>query len=297
MNGVQRMSTASIASEIRSLAASWTLRNNGGYLAQACGSAEIFATMYSEVLDLGSSTGNLKPPRFSGVPSSSHIGQRGEDWLGNGPDLFVVSPAHYGTAQFCALAAIGRLDPDFFAQESSDGGLLELIPGEHSPGMTVTSGSLATALGVTVGRAIARRSQDRNGFLWVLLSDGELQEGVTWESAQLANAEKLENLKVLVDMNGMQVDGPMAEIMPIGSPSEKFKAFGWHTFDIDGHDISAIAQACNDAKKIKGPVAIICHTEPWRGFNFLEARWKLHKLHFVRLTDTEKQELTEAVHS
>jgi transketolase len=297
MTGVRRMSTASIASDIRSLAASWTLRNNGGYLAQACGSAEIFATLYSEVLNLGPSTGDLKPPRFSGVPTIAHSAQRGEDWLGNGPDLFVVSPAHYGTAQFCALAAIGRLDSNFFAEESSDGGLLELIPGEHSPGMTVTSGSLATALGVTVGRAIARRSQGKNGFLWVLLSDGELQEGATWESAQLANAENLENLKVLVDVNGMQVDGPMAEIMPIGSPAEKFKAFGWHTFDIDGHDISAIAQACDEAKKIKGPVAIICHTQPWRGFGFLEERWKLHKLHFVRLTEIEKTELTDAVQS
>jgi len=289
------MSTESIAAKIRSLAASWALRNNGGYLAQACGSAEIFATLYSKVLDLGASTGAVKPPRFSGVPTGTNLGQRGEDWLGNGPDLFVVSPAHYGTAQFCALAAIGRLNSDFFAEESTDGGLLELIPGEHSPGMTVTSGSLATALGVTVGRAIARRSQGKNGFLWVLLSDGELQEGATWESAQLANAAKLENLKVLVDVNGMQVDGPMAEVMPIGSPVEKFKAFGWHTFEIDGHDIAAIAQACYEAKKIKRPVAIICHTQPWRGFNFLEERWKLNKLHFVRLTDAEKNQLASAV--
>ena len=291
------MTTASVASEIRSLAASWTLRNNGGYLAQACGSAEIFATLYSEVLDLGPSTGSLRPPRFSGVPTVTHGGQHGEDWLGDGPDLFVVSPAHYGTAQFCALAAIGRLDSDFFAEESNDGGLLELIPGEHSPGMTVTSGSLATALGVTVGRAIARRAQGRDGVLWVLLSDGELQEGATWESAQLANAEKLTNLIVLVDVNGMQVDGPMAEIMPIGSPSEKFKAFGWQTVEVDGHDISAISKACHDAKGIQGPVAVICNTEPWRGFNFLEARWKLRKLHFIRLSDSEKQELTDVTHS
>jgi transketolase len=134
------------------------------------------------------------------------------------------------------------------------------------------------------------------GSSTVLLSDGELQEGATWESAQLANAEKLENLIVLVDVNGMQVDGPMAEIMPIGSPSEKFKAFGWQTVEIDGHDISAISKACHDAKEIQGPVAIICYTEPWRGFNFLEARWKLRKLHFIRLTDSEKQELADATH-
>ena len=291
------MNSGSVASEIRLLAAEWTIRANGGYLAQACGSAEIFATLYCDVLDLSPSTAPLIPPKFESVPNNFRNEIRGESWLGEGPDLFVLSPAHYGTTQYCALVAIGRLDKKALTSESGDGGLLELIAAEHSPGIVVSSGSLATALGVSVGRAIARKIKNIPGNIWVFLSDGELQEGATWESLQLASSQRLKNINIIVDVNGMQVDGQMAQLMPIEPIVDKFEAFGWNAIEIDGNSLEAIKIACLAAKNSNLPTAIICRTKPWLGFSFLKNRWDNNKLHFIRLTDDERQDLISEIKS
>jgi transketolase len=237
----------------------------------------------------------MQPPKFVSVPNKTRQEISGELWLGEGPDLLVLSPAHYGTAQYCALVSIGRLDESALVSESSDGGLLELIAAEHSPGVVVSAGSLATALGVSVGRAMARRLQKKAGDIWVFLSDGELQEGATWESLQLASAESLTNLKVIVDINNMQVDGPMKEIMPIEPIGDKFEAFGWQVFEVDGNDVDAITAACKKAQSSDKPAAVLCRTKPWTGFTFLKKRWDDKKLHFIRLTDAEREGLEKEI--
>lgn len=286
----QHMTRVDLAHGIRRRTAEWTIRRNGGYLAQACGSAEILATVLTR-LDLGSPTAPAIPPKFERVPAPGFAGPRGEMWLGDGPDVFVLSPAHYATAMYAALTELGRLDERAMIEDSGDGGLLEMIGGEHSPGLPMSSGSLGNALPIAVGRAIARARQYRPGEFWVMLSDGEMQEGITWEAAQLAVAERLANLNVIVDRNGMQVDGHMVDIMPITEPEERFAAFGWNTHCIDGHDLEALDATMRQCSEEAGPSVIVCRTEPWRGFGFLEQRWDDHRLHFIRLTQAERSAL------
>jgi transketolase len=287
------MQTKDVANEIRKHTARWTIRANGGYLAQACGTAEILSTLFNDVLDLGKSTGPFMPSEFIGVPKPGAPGTRGESWLGNGPDLLVISPAHYATAMYSALVATGRMDEEALIKCSKDGQLLEMIGAEHSPGMVVSSGSLATALSVCVGRAIARQKLKKPGFIWVFLSDGELQEGATWEALQLAKAMKLSNLKIVIDNNGMQVDGQMNNVMPIGAIEDKLRAFGCEVYDIDGHNLEEINLACKSALQDDSLSVILARTKPWTGFSFLFDRWENNKLHFIRLTETEKEILNK----
>jgi transketolase len=287
------MQTKDVANEIRKHTARWTIRANGGYLAQACGTAEILSTLFNDVLDLGKSTGPFMPSEFIGVPKPGAPGTRGESWLGNGPDLLVISPAHYATAMYSALVATGRMDEEALVKCSKDGQLLEMIGAEHSPGMVVSSGSLATALSVCVGRAIARQKLKKPGFIWVFLSDGELQEGATWEALQLAKAMKLSNLKIVIDNNGMQVDGQMNNVMPIGAIEDKLRAFGCEVYDIDGHNLEEINLACKSALQDDSLSVILARTKPWTGFSFLFDRWENNKLHFIRLTETEKEILNK----
>jgi len=136
-----------VAQSIRAYAAEWAIRANGGYLAQACGTAELLALLHTQTLNLGKSTAPKRPPRFLSTPKPGDPGVRGEDWLGEGPDLLVISPAHYASAHYATLAATGKLDAAALAEDSTDGGLLEMIGAEHSPGMAVTSGSLGYCVG------------------------------------------------------------------------------------------------------------------------------------------------------
>ena len=194
---------------------------------------------------------------------------------------------------YSALVATGRMDEEALIKCSKDGQLLEMIGAEHSPGMVVSSGSLATALSVCVGRAIARQKLNKPGFIWVFLSDGELQEGATWEALQLAKAMKLSNLKIVIDNNGMQVDGQMNNVMPIGAIEDKLRAFGCEVYDIDGNNLEEINLACKTALQDDSLSVILARTKPWTGFSFLLDRWDNNKLHFIRLTETEKEILTK----
>jgi transketolase len=280
-----------VARAIRSTAARWALDKGGGYLGQACGVADLLGVLYTRILDLGPSLAPLEPPRFRSVPSPGSAGIRGEDWLGGGPDLMVVSPAHYATAQYGALIGLGRLDERAVREHSDDGGLLEMIGAEHSPGMAVTSGSLGTALSVTVGRALGRRLQRRDGRLWALLSDGEFQEGITFEALQAAVAHALDNLRVVVDVNRMQVDGPTAEVFPSRPIADRLRAVGWQVWEVEGHDLEAIEASARLVADADGPAALLARTTPWTGFPSLRARWETGRLHFVRLSPDEAAHL------
>jgi transketolase len=284
-----------VASQIRGHAAEWAIRANGGYLAQACGTAEILALLHTQILDLGPSTQPLMPPRFSHTPQPGNLGVRGEDWLGHGPDLIVISPAHYATAHYATLVATGRLDKEALAKESSDGGLLEMIGAEHSPGMAVTSGSLGIATGVAVGRALGRKQTGKPGQIWVLASDGELQEGSTWEALQLAVHQGLDNFRVIIDRNNMQVDGPMDTVMDIGNVAQKCAAFGLTVFEHDAHDVEGLHAVMTTMRDVRGPAVLVSNSQPWRGFSFLKQRWSENKLHFIRLTPEEREVLEREV--
>jgi transketolase len=292
---LESMSPTQVGRSIRRVAARWALDKGGGYLGQACGVADVLAVLLTRVLDLGPSAAPDEPPRFTSVPRPGVSGPRGEDWLGTGPDLLVVSPAHYATAMYGALVGLGRLREDAVGRHNGDGGLLEMIGAEHSPGMAVTSGSLGTALSVAVGRALGRRLQGRSGQLWVLLSDGEFQEGMTFEGLQAAVAHDLDTLRVVVDVNSMQVDGPTAEVFPSRPVTDRLRAIGWHVEEVDGHDLEAIESAARTVAAVDGPAALVAVTRPWTGFPSLLARWEAGRLHFVRLDPEEAAVLEQEV--
>jgi transketolase len=182
--------TADVAAGIRRRVFEHVLKNGEGYLSQACSAAEILAMLYSRTLRLAAVPAPLRPGPFTGVPGPANPGYvTGAVYNGSpGPDRdrFIFSPAQYALALYATLIEVGRLDPDGLDAFNRDGSTVEMIGAEHSPGIELTTGSLAQALSQAAGIALARRRRGDTGWVWVLMSDGEFEEGQTWEA--LANA-------------------------------------------------------------------------------------------------------------
>jgi transketolase len=268
-----------------------TVRHGGGYLTQACSAAELLATLYLGLMDLGPSAGPRQPGPFPGVPGET---DDPDAWGGvyNGPDdpardRFICSPAHYALVLYATLIEAGRLDEDALEAFNVDGSRLEMIGAEHSPGMEVTSGSLAQALSVGLGRALARRRRRDPGRIWVFASDGEFQEGQTWEALQFAAHWHLDNVAVYVDANGSQCDGPVDAVMSIEPLAAKVAAFGWRVHEVDGHDVTALAAPAADEPDGR-PLMVIARTNPWTGIPTLKERSP--RFHYVRFADADEEE-------
>jgi transketolase len=162
-----------------------------------------------------------------------------------------------------------------------------MIGAEHSPGMETTAGSLGQALSVGVGRALGRKRREADGRVWVLLSDGEFQEGQTWEALAVAAHYHLDNLGVYVDANGHQCDGPVERVLGIEPLADKARAFGWRAHDVDGHDIEALAVPAREPPDGR-PLLVIARTRPWQGIPLLQAR--APKFHYVRFRPGEAEQ-------
>ena len=280
-----------VAAMIRRRGFELAIEHSGGYVIQACSSADIVATLYVRLMSLGAPPADILPAPFGGTPRSGAPDQWGGDF--NGVDVpendrFILSPSHYSTAVYAALIETGRLSSDALATYNADGTTLEMIGAEHSPGIEVTGGSLGQALSVGVGRALWRKRRGHRGLIWVLISDGETQEGQTWEAFQAASAFGLDNLRVLIDANGWQVDGPMDEVMPVGSLSTKAAAFGCTAHEVDGHDPVAIAGAATVDPGGR-PIVVVCRTDPARGFPAIADRDN-SMTHFIRFRPGEAEE-------
>ena len=275
-----------VATAVRQRAASVCVRENGGYLVQACGSAEILATLYTRLMDLGPSTGPLTPAPFTSVPGHGAADVDGRVYNGD-RDRFYLSPAHYALGLYSTLAEVGRLGDDVFDEVNADGSTLEMIGAEHSPGFEATTGSLAQALSVAVGQALVRHRFGKPGRIWALISDGELEEGQTWEALQAASHYGLDNLTIFLDANGLQVDGWVRDVMTVDPIVDKVRAFGMTTVEVDGHDPEAIAGAVTRREPGR-PLFVVCRTTPTRGVPSLEGR---HQLHYIRFRPGEADAL------
>ena len=224
-----------IALAIRRRVFEHTIKNNGGYLSQACSSADFLATLYVKTMNLGPSIAPLIPPPFGGSPSANNS----ESFTGagyHGPkspelDRFFISPAHYALVIYATLVETGRMAPEGLEMFNQDGGSVEMIGAEHSPGMEVTTGSLAQGLSMAAGVALARRLKKETGRVWVFMSDGELQEGQTWEALQVIRHYNLNNMAIIVDMNGQQCDGAMDTVLNLGAIADKLIAFGTYVIE------------------------------------------------------------------
>ena len=197
-----------IASSIRRRVLSHSVKH-GGYLSQACSAAEVFSYLYTKGMNLGPSKGPLLPPPFSGSPSTNNVEQK-SGMLYNGErhpdkDRFFLSPTHYALTLYAALIESGRLGEQGLEQFNVDGSTVEMIGGEHSPGHETNGGSFGQTISQAAGVAWARRKKGDKGIVWIFLSDGECQEGQTWEAIMTMSFYRLDNIKIVVDANGQQV--------------------------------------------------------------------------------------------
>lgn len=282
------------ANNIRKHVLRLTIERNGCYLSQACSAAELLATMYLKVLNLSESQAPKLPEKFPGTPSKDNMDYiQGADYHGSlkAPyDRFFISPAHYAAPVYAALIEAGRLAEDSLEMFNRDGYSMEMIGANHTPGFENAAGTLDQAISVAGGTAHARKLRGEEGRVFVMMSDGEMQEGQLWEAIQAAAFYKLDNLVLLVDVNGQQVEGTTTDVMSIEPLVDRFTAFGAKAVKVNGHDIEAIEDAAQQGEKDK-PLVILCYTDPTQGIPYLNERRPI--LHFVRLKEDEMEKYTK----
>ena len=189
-----------------------------------------------------------------------------------GRDKFILSKGHAGPVQYAALAERGYFDKEELTSLRKLGSPFQGHPNRDKvPGIEMSTGSLGQGFSVSVGMALANKLDNSDARVYTLLGDGELQEGLIWEAAMSAGHYKLDNLVVIVDNNGLQIDGKNEEVMNVNPIGKKFRAFGFNTIRIDGHDFEQIFYALEKAKKTKDmPTAIIASTVKGKGVSFME---------------------------
>lgn len=194
-------------------------------------------------------------------------------------DRFLLSTGHYSIALWAALAEAGIIPVDELVTYGADNSRLEMSTLDTTPGVEVIGGSLGHGLGQGVGQALGLRLDRSDARVFVELSDGEMQEGSTWEAAMSASHFRLDGLVALIDCNGIQADGPVVlDMEPVAS---KWTSFGWETFEIDGNDMGAVVATLASARQRNGkPKAIVLRTLPGKGVRRIE---QSEKSHFFRV--------------
>ncbi|MGI8460695.1 MAG: transketolase [Solirubrobacterales bacterium] len=227
-----------------------------GHLDSSLSAADIVAALYYRVLH--------------------HDPQR-PDWPER--DRFVLSKGHAAPILYAALAEHGYFPHSELMGLRKIGAMLQGHPDMRTtPGVEVSTGSLGQGLSMCVGICLALRLDrlDQTAQAFCLLSDGDCQEGQTWEAATAAVHFGLTNLTAIVDYNHLQTDGTTEEVMDTGDVRAKFEAFGWDAVEIEGHDMAAIVEALERSRTLERPAAIICQTKKGRGVSLMEGRFGFH---------------------
>jgi transketolase len=235
-----------------------------GYVGQALGAADLLAVSYFHAL-------RYQP--------------QNPEWEAR--DRFYLSIGHYAIALYAALIEAEVIPLDELETYGSDDSRLPMSGmAAYTPGMEITGGSLGHGLGIAVGACLGLKRKKSDSFVYNLLSDGELNEGSTWEAAMSASHWKLDNLIAIIDVNNQQADGHSSEVLAFEPIVDRWQAFGWFTQRVDGNDIGALVTAFNAARNHEGaqPRVIICDTKMGKGVDFLETR---EKTHFIRVDESE----------
>jgi transketolase len=194
-------------------------------------------------------------------------------------DRFLLSTGHYSIALWAALAEAGIIPVEELISYGADNSRLEMSTLDTTPGVEMIGGSLGHGLGQGVGQALGLLVDHSDARVFVELSDGEMQEGSTWEAAMSASHFKLDGLVALIDCNGIQADGPV--VLDMEPVADKWRAFGWETSEIDGNDMTAVVGALAGARERNGkPKAIVLRTLPGKGVPRIESS---EKSHFFRI--------------
>jgi transketolase len=195
-------------------------------------------------------------------------------------DRFILSKGHACFTVYAALAKIGYVEDEVldhpYEVDSPVQGHPEL---NDFPGIDMGTGALGQGLSAGIGMALGARIQNKTYRTHVIIGDGESMEGQIWEASMLAPKYNLDNLVAILDHNKMALSGPVTEIMPLDPVADKWKAFGWHVIEIDGHSVREIISALDEARTIKGkPTMVIAHTIKGKGMPEIENRWQSHAI-------------------
>jgi transketolase len=198
------------------------------------------------------------------------------DWADR--DRLILSNGHICPIRYASMAQAGYFPIDELKTLRKFGTRLQGHPHRTAlPGVETTSGPLGEGLSQAAGIAMAGRLDKKDYKVYCLTSDGEHQEGNVWEAAMFSAKLKLNNLIQVIDFNNIQIDGPVADIMPLEPFRAKYESFNWHVIDVDGNDIKAFIEAVEEAKTVKDkPIIIIAHTVPGKGVSFMENNYKWH---------------------
>ncbi|MCX8093581.1 MAG: transketolase [Candidatus Goldbacteria bacterium] len=226
-----------------------------GHLGGSLSAVDIIATLYMHVM-------KIDPKR--------------PDWEER--DRFVLSKGHGAPALYAALVEAGFFPEERLWTLRKIGGLSGHPDMKAIPGVDMTTGSLGQGLSIANGMALAARIKGLDYRVYVMLGDGEIQEGQVWEAAMTSSTRRLDNVCAILDYNGLQIDGSIGEVKSGLEPVvEKWKAFNWNVIEIDGHNYEAIVEAFEDAKKTKGmPTIIIARTIKGKGVSFMERKVEYH---------------------
>ena len=237
-----------------------------GYIGQALGYADVLAVAYGHAL-------NYRP----------------DDPHWEGRDRFLLSHGHYAIAFYAALIEAGIVPEEELETYGSDDSRLPMSGmATYTPGMEMSGGSLGQGLPIAVGMALGLRHKRNPSFVYNSMSDGELDEGSTWEAAMAAAHHGLANLICIVDINNQQADGPSSKVLGFEPLADKWAAFGWHVQRVDGNDLPAVLAAFDAARGLPDakPRVILADTLMGKGVPFLEQR---EKNHFIRVDAHEWQ--------
>jgi transketolase len=231
-------------------------RAGSGHSAGPLGLADIFAALYFDIMKL-----DPKKP----------------DW--DERDILLLSNGHCTPVRYAAMAEAGYFDKKELMTLRKLGSRLQGHPERTKlPGLENTSGPLGCGLSQACGMALAMRMNNaHNRWIYVVMGDGEQDEGNVWEAAMLASKYKLNNIIAITDRNNIQIDGPTESVMPLEDLKEKWEAFGFHVIEINGNDVEAVIDACAMGRAIvEKPVMIIAHTIPGKGVDFMESDFHWH---------------------
>ncbi len=250
---------AMMANRLRQDVVAMVSHAGSGHVAGPLDMADIFAAFYFHIL-------NHKPKK--------------PDWPER--DRLVLSNGHICPIQYAALAHAGYFPVEELKTLRQIGTRLQGHPHRHAlPGIETTSGPLGSGISQACGMALAAKMDGKKWRTYCLTSDGEHQEGNAWEAIMFAGKNKLSNLTVVVDRNNIQIDGFTEEIMPLEPLRQKYESFNWHVLEIDGHNFEEIAAAVAEARAIhERPTAIIAHTIPGKGVDFMENDYLWHSKPF-----------------
>lgn len=270
---MNKLELMKIANEVRKGAVTAVYNAKSGHPGGSLSAADIYAYLFFEEMNI-----DPKEPKKADR------------------DRFVLSKGHTAPGYYAALAHRGFFPVEDLTTLRKVGSYLQGHPDmKHIPGVDMSSGSLGQGISAAVGMALSAKLSNEDYRVYTLLGDGEIQEGQVWEAAMLASHRKLDNLVVIVDNNGLQIDGAIDEVCSPYPIDKKFEAFNFHVINVDGHDFDALDAAFKEARETKGqPTAIIAKTIKGKNVSFMENQVLWHgsapnaEQYAVAMADLEK---------